>query len=353
MLFVVTVSSGNPLTSIEYVIAQQNATDNLEQDLSPIATMIENVRDSVVGIILPGENLGPDYEYDGSGFVYDVDDDKAYVITNEHVISGYENEIVDVHFIDNDALFEANVTSTDPVADIAVVEITLDSNQTTSSPIEPLTLANSSEIRQGQQVFAIGSPFPTDASIPNTVTSGIISKPLHTIEYDEDGTILGAIVTDAPILGGNSGGPLLNMTGAVIGMMTTSDDGEPCCSYAIPSNTISYVVPTLLKDRKYEHPWIGLTPRTLPSTSDEDMKGVSVYSIEEDGPAHEAGLRGSTVNQFGELQMGDMITAVDGRPITTADEFATYIDQNKSVGDDVELTIYRNGTTRQITVTLE
>jgi S1-C subfamily serine protease len=160
-------------------------------------------------------------------------------------------------------------------------------------------------------------------------------------------------VTDAPILSGNSGGPLLNMTGAVIGMMTTSDDGEPCCSFAIPSNTISHIVPTLIKFHKYEHPWIGLTPRTLPSISDEDIKGVSVYSIDEGGPAHEERLRGSTVNQFGKLQMGDMITAVDGRPITSADEFETYIDQNKSVGDGVELTIYRNGTTQQKTVILE
>jgi serine protease Do len=129
--------------------------------------MIEDVRDSVVGIILPGENLGANYEYDGSGFVYNVDDNKAYIITNEHVISDYVNETVDAHFIDNGDLFEANVTRTDPVADIAILEITLDSNRTTT-PIEPLTLANSSDIRQGQQVFAIGSPFPTDESIPPT-----------------------------------------------------------------------------------------------------------------------------------------------------------------------------------------
>jgi hypothetical protein len=87
-----------------------------------------------------------------------------HVTANEHVISDYENEIVDVHFIDNGALFEANVTSTDPEADIAVLEITLDSNQTTSSPIEPLILANSSEIRQGQQVLAI-SPVIASSSV--------------------------------------------------------------------------------------------------------------------------------------------------------------------------------------------
>jgi serine protease Do len=142
------------------------------------------------------------------------------------------------------------------------------------------------------------------------------------------------------------------MTGAVIGMMTTSDDGEPCCSYAIPSNTINYIVPTLIENGKYEHTWIGLTPNTL-FTTDEDIKGVSVYSIDEGGPADMEEIRGSTVNQFGEIDLGDIITAIDGKPITTADEFEAYIVQNKSVGDDVELTIYRNGTTQQIPVTLE
>jgi S1-C subfamily serine protease len=106
ILGLITVSESNyPLVGTEFAIAQQNATFNSEQNsTSSIPTMIENVRDSVVGILLPGENLDPNYEYDGSGFVYDVDDDKAYVITNEHVVSNYENETVDVHFIDNGAL---------------------------------------------------------------------------------------------------------------------------------------------------------------------------------------------------------------------------------------------------------
>lgn len=176
-LGLITVNDANPFAGVEYAIAQQNITSNFEKDFtSQASAKIGNVRDSVVGIILPStseENLGPNYIYDGSGFVYEIEGDKAYVVTNEHVVSDYENEIVDVHFIDNGALFEANVTSTDPVADIAVLEIIMDSNQITGGPIEPLTLANSSEIRQGQQVFAIGSPFPTDASIPNIVTSGV------------------------------------------------------------------------------------------------------------------------------------------------------------------------------------
>jgi S1-C subfamily serine protease len=319
--------------------------------------MIENVRDSVVGIILPGVNLGPNYEYDGSGFVYDVEDDIVYLITNEHVISDLsENETVDVHFIDNGALFEANVTGADSVADIAVLEVTLDSNQTTSSsPIEPLILANSSDIRQGQQVFAIGSPFLTDASIPNAVTSGVISKPFYTFEDEED-KIIGAIASDVPIVGGNSGGPLLDMDGEVIGMIVAGDDDIQCCSYAIPSNTLNQIGPVLIEEGEYSHPSIGLTPQTLGiggSAMPAELKGVAVHSIEKNGTAHKVELIGSTFNQFGEQDIGDIITAVDGRSITTAEEFEAYIDQNKSVGDDVELTIYRNGTTLQIPVTLE
>jgi serine protease Do len=110
----ISVNYENPLVSVEYATAQQNITSNLEKDFtSQVSTMIRNVRDSVVGIILPStseENLGPDYIYDGSGFVYKKVGDKAYIVTNDHVVSDYENEIVGVHFIDNGALFEANVT---------------------------------------------------------------------------------------------------------------------------------------------------------------------------------------------------------------------------------------------------
>jgi S1-C subfamily serine protease len=353
----ISVNYENPLVSVEYATAQQNITSNLEKDFtSQVSTMIRNVRDSVVGIILPStseENLGPDYIYDGSGFVYKKVGDKAYIVTNDHVVSDYENEIVGVHFIDNGALFEANVTSTDPVADIAVLEITMGSNQTTDSPIEPLTLANSSEIRQGQQVLAIGSPSPTDTSIPNIVTSGIISKTAYTFE-DEGGKIIGAVVIDVPIVGGNSGGPLLNMEGEVIGMVAAGDDVQ-CCSYAIPSNTIKQIVPVLIEDEEYIHPWIGLIPHSLGITEYTrlaNVEGVGIHSIERDGPAHLAGLKGSTVNQFGELQIGDIITAVDGKPTATAEEFEQYIDQNKMAGESVELTISRNGTIQDVTITL-
>jgi S1-C subfamily serine protease len=224
-----------------------------------------------------------------------------------------------------------------------------------TGPVEPLILANSSEIRQGQQVFAIGSPFLTDESIPNTVTSGIISEPVYTFE-DEEGKIIGGIASDVPTVGGNSGGPILNMDGKVIGMIVSGDDDEQCCSYAIPSNAIEKIVPVLIEDGNYSHPRIGLTPQTLAmsgSAMPTGLKGVGIYSIDRDGPANEAGLKVSTVNQFGDVQMGDIITAIDGKPITTTDEFEAYIDQNKMVGEDVDLTIYRNGTIVHAIVTLK
>ena len=364
LLSIVAISNDNPLASIEYVMAQQNATDNLEQDSSLISTMIENVRDSVVGILLPGtleENPGPDYEYDGSGFVYEVVNDRVYVITNDHVISDlsdYENETVNVHFIDNGTLFEANIIGTNPEADIAVLEITMDYNQTANNPVEPLTLANSSEIRQGQQVFAIGSPAPSDTSIPNLVTSGIISKPSYTYE-DEEGGIIGAIVSDVATVGGNSGGPLLDVEGMVIGMIAAGDDEDDeinCCTYAIPSNTLKQIVPVLIDSGEYSQPSIGLTPQTIATdefTIPDEQKGIAIHSIEKNGPAHEAGLEGNTINQFGESQIGDIITAVDGKSIATAEEFEAYIDQNKVAGEDVNLTVYRNGTIDNIIVTLD
>jgi S1-C subfamily serine protease len=159
---------------------------------------------------------------------------------------------------------------------------------------------------------------------------------------------------------GSSGGPLLNLKGEVIGMTTTSDDDTPCCTYAIPSNTIKHIVPILVETGKYIHPWLGLTTATLTSDIAErveglepNFKGVLVHSIVNNGPADKAGLKDIIINENNETgTIGDIITAIDGEPVTTADEFNAYIDEHKFVGNNITLSIYRSGQILNLPVTL-
>ena len=317
--------------------------------------VISNISDSVVGIVIPSiaEAIpGANPAFDGSGFVYDEEGNISHIVTNEHVVSGFEEEPLYVYFQDG-RRYTADVIGTDPIADIAVLEIIWNS----SKSLQPLTMGNSSNVQVGEEVIAIGNPFISE-SFANLVTKGIISKLRVEAETgDESGKILDAIVTDTVIAGGSSGGPLLNNQGQVIGMTTASDDAQ-CCTYAVPSNTISRIVPVLLETAEYIHPSIGLIPITLNSDPDvrelvpENIQGVIVDTLKREGPAHKAGLRGSIVDEFGELKFGDIITTIDGKLINSADEFNTIIDEH-SVGESIVLTLYRNGTLQNVIATLE
>jgi S1-C subfamily serine protease len=246
----------------------------------------------------------------------------------------------------------------------AVLEvITNASNTQQQQPPEPLTIGNSSELQIGEPAIAIGYPFIGEQSFSNLLKSGVISEIGIEVRGFEKGEppILNAIITDAATAGGNSGGPLLNIQGQVIGMTTGGDEDASCCTYAIPSNTITHIVPVLVEKEEYIHPYIGLEPTTLSAgllaESFEDLpntlKGVVVTEIDRGGPADKAGINGSITDQFGDPSSGDIITAIDGEPITTADEFNAYIDEHKSVGEKVMLTIYRNGQILNSPVTLE
>jgi S1-C subfamily serine protease len=346
--------------SLTIIIPVQDADSQQQQQL-PIDAIFKQVENSTVGIITGGTD-GSNLEFDGTGFVYDVRGDMLYIVTNEHVVEGFDE--VDVSFIDG-SIRSAQVKGIDPQGDIAVLEIiwNVTSQQQQQPPI-PLAIGNSSELQVGQQVMAIGNPSLSDQSYDNLLTTGVISKlgvEALLIENFETQSILNAVVTDAAIADGNSGGPLLNLKGEVIGMNTAADEDTPCCTYAIPSNTIKHIVPTLIESGEYIHPWIGLAPLTLnedPQSSESipsKIQGVIVSYIDRDGPAHKAGLNGSTINQFDELEIrGDIITAIDGQPVTTADEFNAYIDEHKFVEDNIVLSIYRNnGQTLNLPVTLE
>jgi S1-C subfamily serine protease len=291
----------------------------------------------------------------GSGFVYD---NKGRIITNNHVVG--DAKIVDITLVDGNR-YTANVIGTDIFSDMAVIEIVENLTEQSSPPLKPLVIGNSSELEVGEQVIAIGNPF----GLAGTMTTGIISNAERLLPIGGLGfSIPNAIQTDALINPGNSGGPLLNMRGEVIGMNTATfisgTSGFSGIGLAVPSNAITRIVPTLIEKGNYTHPWLGFTAATLTSDLAESVeglernfKGVLVDSIVKDGPADKAGVNGSITDQYGEKHGGDIITAVDGHNVIQIEDFISYLEEQKKVGDRITLTIYRNGQFLDLEMTIQ
>ena len=299
----------------------------------------------------------------GSGFISDT---QGHIITNSHVVDGAQT--ADVTFVDGNR-FTAKVVGNDVYSDIAVLKILSNSSEQTKqqqqvlSSIKPLPVGNSSSVEVGDQVIAIGNPF----GLSDTMTTGIVSG-ISRVLPAAGGigfSIPNAIQTDAPINPGNSGGPLLNMRGQVIGISTailSGTGGFSGIGFAVPSNTITKVVPALIQNGTYPHPFIGLTVATLTSdivqnvtgleAAPPNLRGIYVDTITKDGPADKAGIHGTTTDQYSKKHVGDIIVAIDGRQVLTSDDLITYLDQHKSIGDTVIFTVYRNGHTMDLKAAL-
>lgn len=279
----------------------------------------------------------------GSGFIYD---NQGHVITASHVIG--EAKLVDVTFVDG-SRYTARAIGRDPYSDIAILQIIGE----VSDPVQPLVIENSSGLRVGQQVIAIGHPF----GIANTMTTGIISQLGYLLSIPSVGVFFPDVIqTDAAINPGNSGGPLLNTNAHVIGLnvgriISIGAPGPyPGLTVATPSSALLRIVPALIANGNYSHPYLGLVGTTL--TSDlvltinnlpRDFKGILVNSIVKGGPADKAGIDGSTVDKYDKRHWSDIITAVDGHPVIRNEDLISYIEQHKSVGENVKLSVYRNG----------
>ena len=260
---------------------------------------------------------------EGSGFVYDRNGD---IVTNEHVVDGAST--VTVKFPDG-STYKGAVVGTDSSTDIAVVHVNVP-----ASKLSPLTLGNSDNEQVGDGVVAIGNPFGLDDS----VSSGIVSALDRQISAPDtqETPIDGAIQTDAAINHGNSGGPLLNMQGQVIGITSqiqSDSDGNEGVGFAIPSNLVRTIVTQLIASGSAQHALLGVVPSTVAGDG-----GVKISSVED--AAKKAGLKA-----------GDVITGVDGTAITNAPQLRTIIAADK-VGQTVTLTIRRNGQTKTVRVTL-
>lgn len=336
-------------------IFAQTENDN-NSSLVSISQIFKDVQGSVVQITRENPSASPDSPGDenvtslGSGFVFDKE---GRIITNHHVVRDSKN--VDVTFIDGNR-YVASVIGSDPFNDIAVIDI----SQNISGQLNPLTLGNSSAVEIGDQVIAIGNPY----GLAGSMTVGIVSQKGRLISTEgSQFSIPSVIQTDALINPGNSGGPLLSIGEEVIGMNTAgvlSDSGSfSGIGLAVPSNTISKIVPVLIDKGNYTHPWLGISASTLTSKLTEnfenlsrDFKGVYVDSIIKDGPADNAGLRGTTTYQYGDKHGNDIITAVDSHNVTYMEDLVSYIDENKQPGEKLNLTVIRNQTYLDLNVLL-
>jgi S1-C subfamily serine protease len=289
----------------------------------------------------------------GSGFVYD---DNGHIITNHHVVSGGGNRL-DVTFQDG-SVYRASLIGSDPSADIAVLYV----KEVSREKLLPLSLADSSKVRVGEHVAAIGNPFGLSGSMSTGIVSGVGRQ--IPAQEDDSFTIPDIIQTDAPINPGNSGGPLLNMRGEVIGINSAifSTTGQFAgVGFAIPSNTIAQVVPSLITTGSYQHPWLGvagmdMAPGIASRLGLDQPRGFLVMDVVAGSPAEKAGIqRGeedAVIDGISVKLGGDVILAIDNNTVRKIDDILAYVETEKSVGDDLKLTILRDGQTMELIATL-
>ena len=291
----------------------------------------------------------------GSGFVIDLD---GHIVTNQHVIADAEQ--IEVDFPSGYRAW-ASVVGTDPDSDLALLKVDI--------PVEalhPLPLGDSDLVQVGEFVVAIGNPF----GLSGTMTVGIVSAVGRTLESERQAPTgglftAGAIIqTDAAINPGNSGGPLLNLRGEVVGVnaqiVTGGAPVNTGVGFAIPANTVRRVAPVLIESGSYQWPWLGIEGGSvnlaIMDANDLDtQQGAYIHGVVPDGPADKAGLRGSTSEADTEgLKVplgGDVVIEADGKRVFDFSDLLVDI-ASKNPGDEMNLTIIRDGRRRQVSVTL-
>jgi S1-C subfamily serine protease len=294
-------------------------------------------------------------EGSGTGFFYD---DEGHIITNFHVIEGADQLVVTLA---NGQTYEAELIGQDPTDDLAVIRISADEELPPALP-----LADSDLVQVGQFVIAIGSPF----GLEQTLTVGVVSALGRIIQSPEENRFIGeAIQTDAAINPGNSGGPLLDLQGRVIGVnsqIISPSRASAGIGFAVSSNTVRRAVPQLIERGFFSHPWLGVSSLPLSPMVSEILReggvdidvdtGLLILEAAPDGPADQAGVQGGDrVVQFGEFSLpvgGDVIIAIDEQPLRTSRELTLYLDTQTEVGQQVRLTLIRNGEELVIEATL-
>ncbi|HAJ35523.1 MAG TPA: peptidase S1 [Chloroflexi bacterium] len=287
----------------------------------------------------------------GSGFVLDKD---GHILTNYHVIEGAES--IEVTFGDQ-VTAPAEIIGGDPRNDVAVLKVAL-----APELLQPVTLGASADLRVGQWAIAIGNPF---GQFGRTLTTGVISALDRTINGPDNRTITGVIQTDAAINKGNSGGPLLDSSGRVIGITSAifSPTGTNAgVGFAVPVDTLKRILPDLLTLGRYRHPWLGIryaynvTPGLAEVLKLPAQDGLLLVQIYKGAPLEKAGIRGAQREDIiGNERVytgGDLLVAIDGRPVSSVAELETLLENRYRVGDVVQVSVIRDGRTLEVPVEL-
>jgi 2-alkenal reductase len=327
------------------------------QNQETLVALFQSVNPGVVAIKTVGEQAGSL----GSGFVYDT---KGNIVTNYHVVEGSTQ--LEVDFTSGFKTY-GTVIGTDLDSDLAVIKV-----DAPAAELHPLTLGDSDALQVGQTVIAIGNPF----GLSSTMTVGIVSalgRTLDSLHSTSGGGFFTAgdiIQTDAAINPGNSGGPLFNLNGEVVGInrairtVNSTDTGEPLNSgigFAVSSNIVKRVAPSLIKVGRYDYPYLGVSSMdelSLPVIEALGLKsqvGAYVTSVVAGGPSDKAGIKAGdkTTSIMGVFAGGDLIVAIDGHPVLTFDDLLRYLINNKSPGDKVTLTVLRGEEKVDVVITLE
>ena len=328
---------------------------------APDAAASDNALVALYAQVLPGVVSISTGQAIGSGFVYDSN---GHIVTNHHVIDGATGE-VEVSFSSGYKAY-GTVIGSDPDADVAVIQI-----DPATSQLQPLSIGDSSQLQVGQTVVAIGNPFGLNGTMTVGIVSGLGRTQIaHASPEGGFFSTADIIQTDAAINPGNSGGPLFNMNGEVVGVnqsirtenvdQTTGNAVNSGVGFALSINLVKRVAEGLIRDGKYEYPYLGISSRddlpleVIDALGLNTFTGAYVVSVTPGGPADQAGIRGgSTPTSINGLEAGgDVIIAIDGRQIVTFDELLSYLITNKSPGDNVVLTILRDGQSQDVSVTL-
>ena len=292
----------------------------------------------------------------GSGFVYDA---QGHIVTNNHVVAGATK--ITVTFADG-VEAAATVVGASPDADLAVIKVDASADE-----LHPLTLGSSDALKVGEGVVAIGNPFGQAGSMSTGIVSGLgrLLADGGTSASGGNYSIPDVVQTDAAINPGNSGGPLLDLSGKVIGVNTAIDSASGSNSgvgYAIPADVVAQVAPALIKNGKYQAPYLGISGVSLGSDLakanklDANTRGVLIADVTAGGPADKAGLKGSTqsttVDGLPTAIGGDVIVSVDGHAVKQFDDLLSYLFRHTAPGQQVSLGLLRSGQSTTINVTL-
>ncbi len=321
-----------PVTARGDLAADEKATIALFRDASPSVVFITSLARRSGGLFRMAEIP----RGEGSGFVWDS---AGHVVTNFHVIQGASSARVTLA---DGSTWTASFVGGAPDRDLAVLRIFPE-----GKVLKPILVGTSKDLLVGQKVFAIGNPFGLDQSL----STGVVSALGRSIESVTGRQIEGVIQTDAAINPGNSGGPLLDSAGRLIGVIASTSGSSAGIGFAVPVDTVNQVVPQLIQHGRVIRPQLGVTLADDAVAARLGIEGALVLSVEPGTGAAEAGLRGTSRDENGELLLGDVVTRAAEREIRSADDLIAALEERKP-GDSLVLLVLRDGEARRVAVTL-